>query len=263
MAKLDGDFLRGMIGPVVNKKYRNKQVITQSPKYNPNKRTEPSKKAAVQFGVSSNLACSLRDNFEHVIVGLYDGPMINRLLKEVRIVLEQSMDQQNEIFHFDSESFSRLNGFEFNEDSPVRDNLFIQPVTTLTGQNLQVSFPEMHIPRDLKFPKTSGLCMLGVALGMYDLSNGRSTMSPVQSVEIKYNPVGAVLPARTFDFEIESGCLCIVVISMQYLKTTFAGNMLINNKQFSPCGILKARIADGQPDPLKTKSWTKMDFKTA
>lgn len=138
----------------------------------------------------------------------------------------------------------------------------MQPVTTLTGQNLKVSFPEMNISRDLKFPKTSVLCMLGVALGMYDLSNGCRMISPVQSVEVKYNPEGVVLPAKNFDFEIEPGCLCIVVISMQYLKPTFAGNMLINNKQFSPCGILKATIADGQSDPLKTKSWTKMDFKT-
>lgn len=67
MAKLDGKFLRGMIGPVVNKKYRNLQVITQSPRYNPNKRTEPSKKAAVKFGVASNFACSIRDNFYNVI----------------------------------------------------------------------------------------------------------------------------------------------------------------------------------------------------
>jgi hypothetical protein len=122
----------------VNKKYRNTQVITQSPKYNPNKRTEPSKKAAVKFGVASNLACSIRDNFFNVIVQLYDGPMINRLLKEIRIILEQSLDQQTDTFNFDSESFNRLNGFEFNEDSPVRDNLFVQPVTTLAGQNLQI-----------------------------------------------------------------------------------------------------------------------------
>jgi hypothetical protein len=262
MAKLDGKFLRGMIGPVVNKKYRNTQVITQSPKYNPNKRTEPSKKAAVKFGVASNLASSIRDNFYNVIVQLYDGPMINRLLKEVRIILEQSLDQQTDAVNFDSESFSRLNGFEFNEDSPVRDNLFVQPVTTLTGQNLQIQFPDMHIPRDLKFPKISNICMLGVAVGMYDLSYGRRTLSPVQSIEIKNSPDGVIIPAKQFDFEIEPGCLCIVVISLQYLKTIFSGNMLINNKQFSPCGILKAVTADGQADELKTKHWKKMQFKT-
>lgn len=260
MAKHDGKFLRGMIGPVVNKTYRDQQVITQSPRYNPNNRTEPSKKAALKFGVASNFSCSIRDNFNLMIAGLYDGPMINRLLKEVRIILEQSLDEQTGTFNFEQESFNRLNGFEFNEDSPLRDNLFVQPSTTLTGQNLQVSFPEMHIPRDLKFPKTSGICMMGVALGMYDLSNGRRMMSPVQSVEVKCNPEGILLPAKNFDFETEPGCLCIVVISLQYLKATFAGNMLINSKQFSPCGILKAIMTDGHPDPEKTKHWKKIDF---
>ncbi|WP_285057411.1 hypothetical protein [Pedobacter ginsengisoli] len=260
MAKLDGKFLRGMIGPVVNKKYRGIQVITQSPRYDPNKRTEPSKKAAVKFGVASNLAASIRGNFYNVIVQLYDGPMINRLLKEVRIILGQSLDQETDTFNFDSESFSRLNGFEFNEESPVRDNLFVQPATMLIGQNLQVQFPDIHIPRDLKFPKTSNICMLGVAVGMYDLSYGRMILSPVQSVEIINSPDGVVIPAKQFDFEIEPGCLCIVVISLQYLKTTFAGKMLINDKQFSPCGILSATIAGGQVDELKTKHWKKMDF---
>jgi hypothetical protein len=104
--------------------------------------------------------------------------------------------------------------------------------------------------------------MLGVAVGMYDLSYGRRILSPVQSIEVKNSPDGVIIPAKQFDFEIELGCLCIVVISIQYLKTTFAGNMLINNKQFSPCGILKALITDGQVDELKTKYWKKMQFKT-
>lgn len=262
MAKLDGKFLRGMIGPVVNKKYRNQQVITQSPKYNPGKRTEPSKKAALKFGVASNLASSIRDNFYNVIVQLYDGPMINRLVKETRIILEQASDQQTDGFNFEQSSFGRLNGFEFNEDSPVRDNLLVQPLSTLTAQNLQIQFPEMQIPRDLRFPMTSNVCMLGVALGMYDLNHGRMTLSPVQSLEIKNLPGGAVVPARQFEFGIVPGCLCIVVVSLQYIKTIFSGNLMVNNKQFSPCAILKAVLADGSVDGEQTKTWSKIRFKT-
>ena len=103
--------------------------------------------------------------------------------------------------------------------------------------------------------------MLGVTVGMYDLNHGSMTMSPVQSVELRNVPDGTTIPASRFDFNIEPGCLCIVVLSLQYLKATFAGNLMVNNKEFSPCGILRATIADGQADPEKTKRWGKIQFK--
>lgn len=260
MARLDGKFIRGTAGPSVYKKYRGKQVITS--KSDGGKQTKATKLAASSFGLAASLAKSIRDNLDPVITKFFDGPMVNRLNTDLIYVMGQVYNPETEVFTFNTESFSRLAGFEFNMDSPVRDIFFAQPELTVNATTLSIRIPEIHLPHELKFPKDGRKCILGLAVGMHDLKHGKMTLSPIQTSSIDWTFDPFTVPAAAFDFEIEPGCLCIPVISMQFVRTTFAGIMVVNTKAFNPVAVLKAFIADGETEKTRTKGWQGMDFRT-
>lgn len=258
MAKFDGKFLTGVVGPVVYKKYRNMQLVTAKSTLTKKKQTENTKKAATQFGISSALAEQFRRDATGIITDFYDGTMVYRFRTDVQKALRQAFDAQSETYHFTSNSFDRLNGFEFNVDSPVMDNFFVQPEQTINGSILTIRFPEMYISKDMKFPGKASFCLLNIAVGMYDLTYGNRTMCPVQSIKIPNDSENNVLPAQELNFEIEPGCLCISMFSFQFIQKTFSGNLIINSKNFNPVAVFRAVIADGVVDQEQTKKWSYM-----
>lgn len=263
MARLEGKFIKGIVGPTVYKKYRDKQVVQKAPEYSPSSQSEASKESATIFGIASNLAMTFRDTLNPIITDEVPGDMVNRLNSDVVNILNQSLDPVNGGFVFNTNSFNRLNGFEFNSKSMVRDNFFAQPSLHVTGSQLAINIPEIQMPAEFKYPKGIEWCMLSFGLAMFDLSYGHAFFSPVEKKEIKYAYDAAPIPAQQFSFEIEPGCLCIVVISLQFLKNTFAGRMFYNTIDFNPVAILNAFIADGNVDVERLKNWDQMKFKTS
>src|SRR5690606_16339482 len=147
------------------------------------------------------------------------------------------------------DSFDRLNGFEFNADSPFKNNLLVQPEIVHTATQVQITIPELQIPQDVRFPKDSkenGFCQLIITALAIDLTNGRYRIFPVQSVDIPYTYHHSVFPGHTFEFDAEPGCLCITAASLQFMKTTAIGERGLNTKMFSPAAILDAYLFDGQ-----------------
>lgn len=260
MARIDGKFITGKIGATVYKKYRNKQVIQQSPIFNPSSHTASSKITAKIFGKASTLAMTLRDNLNPITTNFTDGEMVNRLNSEVIHILNQCKNIEKGFFDFHNDSFDRLNGFEFNQRSLVRNIFHIRPELAITANQLKISIPEMRLPQEFNFPKEIGNCMLSFGLGMFDLTNGQYHFNPIQSTEITYKYKPDVIVPQQFEFEIEPGCLCIVVISLQFLRNTFAGKMFYNTADYNPVAILKAFIADGEAALTKAINWNTMDF---
>ncbi|SMC94284.1 hypothetical protein [Pedobacter africanus] len=260
MAIVDGKFIRGTLGPSVLKKHRGKQVITS--KSAGGKQTKATKLAASSFGLASSLAGSIRQNLNPVITELFDGGMVNRFNSDLIYVMGQTYDPKNKVFTFNQDSFNRLAGFEFNMDSPVRDNFFVQPEVTINHTTLSINIPEMQLPNELNFPKDGRKCILGLAVGMHDLKHGKMTLSPIQMTSIDWTFDPLVVPPATFNFEIEPGCLCIPVITLQYIRTTFVGTLVVNTKSFNPVAVLRAFIAAGETEKARTKGWKRMDFKT-
>jgi len=260
MARIIGKIIRGTVGPVVHKGYRGIQVMAALPKFTPSSQTKETKKAAAIFGRASKLAMEIRDNLDVLIQDMYDGPMIARFNTVVLHALRRSLNVATNTFHFDSDSFERLNGFEFNEVSPVRNQLFVQPTQTIQDQILTVSFPEIRADKDLKFPETGSICLLNVAVVMYDLTHGRQLDLPIQSTEILSS--GGVNAPLQLEFEIAPGCLCITAFSLLYVKKTFAGTMIMNSKAFNPVAIFRAVMTEGETNPADTKKWLDLAFKT-
>ena len=261
MARVNGKFITGKIGPTVYKKYRNKQVIQKKPVFTPSSYTEPSKITAKIFGKASTLAMTMRNNLNPITTDFTDGEMVNRLNSEVVHILNQCKNIDKGIFDFRSDSFDRLNGFEFNQHSLVRNIFHVRPELEVTGNKLKISIPEMRLPQELNFPKEIRHCMLSFGLGIFDLTNGLHYFNPVQSTEIEYKYQADVIPPQQFEFKIQPGCLCVTVISLQFLRNTFAGKMFYNTIDFNPVAILKAFISDGEATKVKTINWQEMGFK--
>lgn len=263
MARIIGKFIKGKVSNVVYKKYRNKQIVQKVPEFTAASHTEASKKAATTFGQASILASNFRDNMNSIITNFVDGEMVNRLNSEVIHIFNQCIDQITRQFTFLSDSFSRLNGFEFNTKSMVRNIFHAQPALEARETRLKIHIPEIQLPRELIFPNGIGHCLLSFGLGIYDLKNGRCSFCPVQTKELEYRFEPGILPPADFEFEIEPGCLCITIISLQFLKNTFAGRMFYNTRDYNPTAILNAFIAEGAVDKKNTNTWKEMDFKIA
>jgi hypothetical protein len=262
MGKFDGKYLRGAVGDVIFKKVRGQQIVQGKSKKAKTDQSAETKKAATVFGRASNLAAYIRVALD-ASIGFYDGAMISRLTGEVNQVAHTSVIPESQTFDFTSAAFSRLNGFEFNITSPVRNQISVQPLVSTTDNLMHIDLPEIHIPRDLKFHKDGSYCVLGFQVALFDLQHGYYDKSQgIQTTEIKYDYQTAVIPAKQFNFQTEPGCLCIISIAIQYYEKTFSGNSVVNNKTFNPSAILKAFLTEGAPDPLATKKWQPMAFKT-
>ncbi len=246
MAINDGKYLHGAVGKYVYRKYRGKQVIQERPISENFRQTKDTKKAASLFGIASNLACAFRDNMWDTIGELQDGTMVSRFNTEVLFAVRQAYNPETKTYHFSNEGLERMNGFEFNMDSPLRNYFFVQPGVTITGKTLKVVLPGFDMPKDIKYPKDTKNCKVSISLAMYDLTHGKQKRETVQSIDIKSAFVQQKIEPRQFDFELEPGCVCIISISLKYEQDTFSGTRSLNSKKCNPSAILKTFIADGE-----------------
>lgn len=141
----------------------------------------------------------------------------------------------------------------------MRANFFAIPQVCLNEHILEITLPELQIPKDIKFPKDIIYCKFIITVGMVDLVNGRLSALPSQSIEIPYSYNMVTLPAHTFSFVPEPGCLCVTGFTLHYYEKTFAGVFLMNSKSFSPAAILNAQMMEGNVDPERTKDWMEME----
>lgn len=260
MATIGGKFIHGLVNNLLYREYRGKQIVQSMPDTSKNHRTAGTKKAAKVFGRASKLAFHIRVGLSWATGRFYDGTMIYRFNTEILHCLNSVKNTDTETFNFKADTFLSLVGFEFNVGSPLRNHLLVRPDITLNGTTLQVNIPEIKVPIELKFPDRSEGCKLLIVTTMIDLVHNRTKFLSPQIMDIPYSYKPIVVPEQTIEFEVVPGCLCITAISLQYVKSSFAGDMIINTKSFNPAAILHAYIADGTVDPLVTERWGPIDF---
>lgn len=251
MAKFDGKHLTGIIGKLVIRKIRNKQVVQKAPILV--KQTKATKKAASIFGQGSILAGIIRRNFEAFINSNYHGDMVNRLNAPVKEVIRQCYNPETDKFNFTEDSFNRLAGFEFNIKSLLSNSLWVTPKMSLNGNKLKISIPEAKIPKQLKFPARANLCELTVIITLISLQQAKFKQPLFQSIEINKNQ--DFLPTQEFIFEVPDGCLCVAGLNLSYFSLHNSIKTVLNNKDFNPARLLGAIITPGEfvlPAPIVT-----------
>lgn len=256
---MDGKFLRGTVGGTIFKKRRNKQIVQGKSKKKQIDMTVASYDAAFVFGRASTLASNIRTAISN-ITPFYDGNMISRFTGECNYILQQATTDAGKNFNFSQDAFNRLNGFEFNLDSPVRNYLFAQPLCSFDGNQLNINVPEMNIPNELRFPERARYCIIAFHVCLLDLKNNLYRSQEIQSFEVEWSLPSYILPARQLSFEAAAGCLHLVSLGLFYMEKTFAGNAVINRSAFSPSAILKADFCPGEI--VQQDDWTKIEYNT-
>lgn len=257
MARIIGKFIRGMAGDLTFRKVNGKQVVQGKSKKEQIDMTAATYNAAYIFGRASTLACYIRAAADPII-GFNDGGMVSRFTGECNQILQQAATADDNVFDYSQHLFNRLNGFEFNIGSPVKNYLFAQPIVTLSEQNVTIDLPEIKIPKELKFPENAQYCMVAFSVSLFDLNSNKYISNEIKSFEVEWNLKAFSFPAQQLVFDGSPGCLCVIALALYYSERTFAGKAVLNNKNLSPSAILKADFCPGET--VLKKGWQDMDF---
>lgn len=254
MARVTKRGLIGRIGKVIIRRYRKIEVAQSAPGKNSVKQTKSTKKAATIFGQASTLGAQIYLLFnKYTILNLQDGTMRARITTVLREVLSQCFDKATETFTFSLNSFERLNGFDFNADSPLKNSLWLLPESTLSDNTITVTLPELKINEEFIFPKSTNKCIIYLSARMLNLKEGLgSELMDYQTLEV--SDTQTILEKQSFSFEVPKGCLCIVSVSLRFY-TFFYETSMYNTKAFNPSAICGAFITPGIFEKEAKRYW--------
>lgn len=250
MGKFDGKHLTGVIGNAIVRKGRNVQIIQSKPIQV--KQTQETKKSANLFGKASTLSKYMRKLVGHTYGSNNDTGMINRLTTLNRVLLAHCLQPETQTFNFETDSFSKLAGFEFNTKSPLANSLWVQPEINLLNQTLQINLPALEIPAQLNFHNDAKACDLELEVAVLSLQPGYNKASYHATVEIAKSQ--QMLPAQSWEVELPLGCLAVVAIGLKYFTLHNNIKTPLNSGKFHPAGIVAAIFNPGNflvPKPVK------------
>jgi hypothetical protein len=258
MASKKGEFFTGIIGNMVYRVMNGKQVVSSRVEPGTMKQTKATKTASGNFAAATALAAQLRRTLAIQLEGLYGDPMRNRLNGLFNKILTESRDPISKRFEFNTESFSRLAGFEFDLDSKVTDHALQMPVLDRLAERIDISFSGHQDPGMFKFPKRSLRCKLTFTLSLFRLKQGKMiALAESQSILLSKNEY--LQQPAILTFNVPDGCLYVVGMFLEYQGAGKAGWRVINNLMFSPGCICIAGITAGKETGNSTGVWKKMD----
>ena len=241
MAFNDGKYLHGRIGNLIHKKWRGKQIVQM--KTMAINQSAATKKTAGVFGKASTLSKEIRNSVSDLYKSNYDGAMINRFTTQNAALLRHCYDPETNTYTFKEDSFSRLNGFEFNLKSPLADSLWLQPEISLTENTLLIALPEFAIPDQLKFPVLANTCNLTCFVTLYALQAHLRHNHQPQILEISNTQ--SIVPAQQWTYDVPEGCLAVVSMGLEFYNLNGNIKTVINSKTFNPAGICGALYHPG------------------
>jgi hypothetical protein len=255
MATVRGNKFYGSISNVVFKVIRGVQTAQSAPGKGTMKQTPATKKKATLFGRASQLGKLIRlSPLQRLIYDFYDGPMINRLNKTLREIMDRSFDKKEDTFSFNADSFAQLNGFEFNLDSPLLKNMPLAAETVLAGDKINVTLPEMQVSKDFIFPKDTISCTIHIQALFLHPESG-AVLARVNEHLLEVEASKSTIERQTISFDAWEGCLCIIGIALRFSKLKFGSAVLYNSKSFNPSGICGLHFVPGEFKPEKDAFW--------
>lgn len=256
MARFEGKLIKGLIGRIVIKNGKNGAVVQSRPKRK--RRTEEEIKSSGVFGKSSSLGKIIR-NQQQVIFSGYDGGMVNRMTRELHEVLKHAFHKENDTYHFQPGSFERLEGFNFNLQSPLANTLWVKPYGQIAGNVLRLILPETEPGTQLVFPEGTTHCMITLALTMVALHAG---WERTKMVRLKVERSAGLLPAQEWTFPVPEGCLCVAGMGLAFWYEGEGYKSGYQRPGFSPAMIFSAKYRPGQFPPPVPGQWqpTRLKF---
>ncbi|SHG38376.1 hypothetical protein [Pedobacter caeni] len=255
MARLKGKFLIGTIGNLTFKTDKKGQILQRKIGKGHIKQTKATKTTARVFGKASSFSLCVRKNFGYVMGDHYDGEMVNRFNKENFAIFRQCYQPETERYEFKTDYFQRLNGFDFNVASPLKNSLWLVPSVQLSGRELLIRLPDCEIQTDFKFPTKSNICTLELMIYLISIRTGFEKQINLEPLQISNDQ--KIIPAREWKVEIPDGCICITGMLLYYYDyhSQQQVKIPINHKEFNPAAILDASVSDGEFNLPWDSSW--------
>ena len=257
MGTFNGKHFTGPVGPVIFRKRKGKQVVCAKPLPGTMKQTENTKKASGTFGMASLMVKHIKEGYSEEIMGYHDGTLHNRLMTSINPVLSQCRDLSTMSYNFGVNSFKRLNGLNFNVESPLHKYLGFDPGIMLEGNSLRVEFPSTNAKRNIKFIRNSNACHLTMSLLLFNLKDGKRLNEPLNQTVILAKKEQEQLGGQEFTFTVPDGCLCLLSIFLQY----YDYDHLLNNPLMSPGAICFAQLVPGDFEGEDLNVWRGMGQK--
>ena len=257
MAIWNGKMLNGVLGLYVFREMNGKQVVSRRLAKGEMKQTEETKRVAAVFGMAGKLGNQLRGTVKNSIDKLYDPAMSRRLTMTLKEILIRCCDPKSEQYSFEEQSFSRLNGFDYNLTSPLNKNLIKDLAPTMANGILSIVLSASK-PMDLLiFPEGSSACELTIGISLFRLKDGMKKFNAeIQVLTIR--KYGADIDRQNFEFAVPDGCLCVVSVFLKYYTVLRDLATIINSKTFSPAGICTALITPGLYKNTDKRAWVRM-----
>lgn len=235
MAVIEKDgALRGTVANYVYRRYRNLNIVQGKPRRV--RQTINSKKSSLEFGLCCTTAKQLRHAF-HPVVTAYDGAMVNRLNGLVRRSVQACRSKKAGERDFRDAELSMLQGFQFNETSPLSKVLKVRPEVSLTAnRRVRVQVPEFEKYKDIQAPGRTSYYILRTMVVAFDIR--QEFYCYVGHRDILIN---GYVPAQDWliDEVVPEGRIVMVSMSLHaYVANQLTDAVSINSKDWSPAEIM-------------------------
>jgi hypothetical protein len=237
----DNGFIRGLVGPLVNRKVGDKNYVQSRPK--PVKQKEDTKKAGREFGTVSRAGALIRTYLSEIHQQLHDGQMGNRLNRQIYRAIKTNLDREKGSRTLSNCVLDRLVNFQFNEICPTQDYLFIDPAISLSKKKkLKVSFPEFDMKRATILPKRCNAIVFKFQAFAFNFDQLRSVV--IQDTEWEYDVKYKenIIPEKSLSIACGDfvGSSIFVGFTILYLAKDRRRPNILNEKDFNPASILTA-----------------------
>jgi hypothetical protein len=257
MAIKDGDFIKGVLGNVVLRVLNGKQVMQRRNPKGSVKQSKNTKWCGKTFGMAVSLASKIRITLGSRILPQADSYLSSRLNGAIYSILLKVRDKTTGLYSFKEDSFEKLVGFNFNPDRSVDHWLRIDPSVHLEDQKLTVDFPELTVPKLLRFADDSERCIMSVSLSLFGLKEGKMVQRCITQQQTLLEPY-APFEATQFNFHVPDGCLYIVTLWLEYHAQTYKGARFTNIPKLYSGYVCEAHIAPGLFIEDNQYIWTNM-----
>lgn len=244
MAIKNGNFLRGALGPLIFRVVRGKQRVSVKPEPGTVKQTKKTKTAGKRFGMASSLGAEIRRTFEVNVGTNYDPTVNERLTGVLMSILSECQDPKTKRYQFVADSFSKLEGFDFNNNAKMNQLTTLHVKAKLHGTDLSVEINELLVQEQLKFPANAFRCQLTISMSLLRLKDGL-LLGNAERQNVKVNLGMEKLEAQNFNFKIPGGCLCLTTMSLTYSIAGKSGWKDVGSKKHNPSCIIGAFITPG------------------
>ncbi|WP_039866376.1 hypothetical protein [Pedobacter sp. BAL39] len=262
MARIINKNIIGALGPAVFSVHRGTNTLRGKP--GPIKQSESTKKAANRFGEASKFAGHIRNHLQYKLKFTADADMINRLNRQMGVILRRHLDQDTGNYDFHTRTFKSLNGFEFNMKSQLKELLWTLPETRLMNGKLRVTLPEMEIKKNLHFPENANSCTVFLSVHYGSLKTedekiGSHEMNPIMEISRDHSHT----TKQEWTYDIPEGCYVITSIALHYHDKWDRYQLSVNTPEMSPAMICDVSVNPGKFPGRPNRGWARKNFSFA